>query len=273
MHVFQSFTYEEVQGFKFGYQPIGKPAMYSHIYFVDGLLIDTGHRMVRKKVSECLQKLPIEQVFITHHHEDHSGNIEEVKKLTPKPPVYASEACCKLMKKPPKLSFAQKITWGDRPAQPDLTPRYDSIETPRFSFRMIPIPGHASDMYALYEPTQKWLFSADLYINTYIDYFIDNESMTYQIDSIRRVLQLDFEPMFCGHKPQLNNGKQKLEQKLQFLEAFFEQVAAEYAQGYGAEEIFKRLKLKENWPVRLLSGGKLSKLNMVRAVVQALEKK
>ncbi|MGD1891098.1 MAG: hypothetical protein ACFB15_10960 [Cyclobacteriaceae bacterium] len=77
--------------------------------------------------------------------------------------------------------------------------------------------------------------------------------------------------MFCSHKPQLKNGKQQLAKKLKFLESFFNDVSVLYQQGYSANEIFKSLKLKENWVVRVLSGGKLSKLNMVKSVIRDLE--
>jgi len=266
----QSFEHEEVLGFKFGYSPIGKPTMFAHIYFVDGLLIDTGQSHARKSVIAATKDLKVEQIFITHHHEDHTGNINEIKALH-NCEVYASEPCCQMMKAPPKLSFAQKITWGNRPSQEDLIPKYETIETDNFSFNLIPIFGHAPDMFALYETNKKWLFSADLYINSYIDYFLKDESMADQIASTRKILELDFDVLFCSHKSQLENGKQKLTKKLHFLEPFFNDVSTLYKEGYSASEIFKRLKLKENQVVNLLSGGSLSKLNMVKSVIRDIE--
>ncbi len=268
--IFQSFNHEEVVGLKFGYQPIGKPRLFSHIYFVDGLLIDTGQSKVRSAIISEVSKLAVEQIFITHHHEDHTGNIAEVKELHACN-GYASERCCQMMKDPPRLSFAQKIIWGDRAGQPDLILKYDTIETNKFSFHIISIPGHAPDMVALYEPNRQWLFSADLYINSYIDYILTDESIADQIASIRKILQLDFKEMFCSHKPQLRNGKQQLAKKLNFLESFFNEVSVLYQQGYSANEIFRSLRLKENWVVRVLSGGKLSKLNMVKSVIRDLQ--
>ncbi|MGD1891099.1 MAG: MBL fold metallo-hydrolase [Cyclobacteriaceae bacterium] len=180
MIISESFEHEEVVGFKFGYQPIGKPRLFSHIYFVDGLLIDTGQSNVRSTITSKVKELSVEQIFITHHHEDHTGNIAEIKELHGCN-AYASERCCQMMKDPPKLSFAQKIAWGDRASQSDLIPKYDTVETNNFSFNIIPIPGHAPDMVALYEPNRQWLFSADLYINSYIDYFLADESIADQI--------------------------------------------------------------------------------------------
>ena len=272
MVIAESFKHEEIVGLKFGYQAIGKPRLFTHVYFVDGLLIDTGQSNVRSVVKSEAKKLAVEQTFITHHHEDHTGNVEAIQELHDCD-VYASQRCCQMMKDPPKLSFAQKITWGDRAAQTDLIPKHDTIETSRFSFNIIPIPGHAPDMVALYEPNRQWLFSADLYINSYIDYVLTDESIADQIASIRKILKLDFKEMFCSHKPQLKNGKQQLAKKLNFLESFFNDVSVLYQKGYSANEIFRSLQLKENWVVKILSGGSLSKLNMVKSVIRDLEQK
>ncbi|MTB53461.1 MBL fold metallo-hydrolase [Lewinella sp. W8] len=270
MLITHSFTHQEVLGLKFGYQTIGRPRLFSHLYFVDGLLIDTGHSRVRHHVQSASEGLGIEQILITHHHEDHTGNLRALK-ARHQCPVYASPLCCQIMHSPPPLSLAQQITWGNRPPQRDLIPKVERIETHRFTFDLIPIPGHAPDMVALYEPNRRWLFSADLYINSYIDYFLADESMAEQIASTKRILELDFDVMFCGHKPQLSNAKRQLTKKLHFLEAFFQDVATLHQRGCSDREIFRRLSLKENWFVRLLSGGKLSKFNMVKSVIRDVE--
>lgn len=267
---FTSFSHEEVTGLRFGYHPYGKPQLYTYLYYVDGLLIDTGQSKARQRILAETKALTVEQIFITHHHEDHSGNIRALQELH-NCEVFASKACCAIMKNPPKLSLAQKLTWGRRPAYPDLIPKNGSIKTDQFSFDVIPIPGHASDMVALYEPTRKWLFSADLYINSYIDYMLDNESIADQITSTRKILELDFEQMFCSHRPRLQNGKEHLAKKLNFLESFFQDVALLHEKGFTAVEIFKQLKLKENHFVKILSLGSLSKLNMVKSVIRDLE--
>lgn len=262
-----SFKYNEVLGMKFGYGLLSKPKMFVHTYFVDGLLIDTGQSRCRKQVLSTIKNLALEQVVITHYHEDHSGNISGVKQLFDIP-FYASEACCEIMKNPPNISFPQKILWGNREAQHDLIPLGDIIKTKQFNFETHAIPGHASDMIALYEPERKWLFSADLYVNDYIAYFLKEESMGTQIQSIRKILNLDFDVLFCSHNPQMQGGKQKLKNKLAFFESFFEQVKTYYDKGYTAKEAFTQLKLKEHGYIKLFSNNNLSKLNMVNSIIR-----
>lgn len=270
MLIQQSFTYEEVLGFKLGYAPFGKPSMFSHCYFVDGLLIDTGHHRARNAVQKIAKSLPIEQIYVTHHHEDHTGNLALLQKQF-NCPTYSSEQCATLMKNPPVLTFAQWMVWGSRRAYPVLQPKQHVIQTPQFTFEIIPIPGHAQDMVALYERERQWLFSADLYIHAYISYFTADEKIVEQIQSIRSILELDFKALFCGHSPQLKDAKNRLSDKLLFLEDFYEKAKHLHQKGYTEKEIFKQMNLKENWYVKVLSGGYLSKMNMVRSVLQSLE--
>ncbi len=270
MKTVDSFKHNEVLGMKFGHGLFSKPKMFVHTYFIDGLLIDTGQSNCRRQVLSAIKDLNVEQVLITHYHEDHSGNIKGVKQLFDVP-VYASEKCCEIMKNPPRISLPQKILWGNREAQHNLIPLENTIETTNFTFEIHPIPGHAIDMIALYEPNRKWLFSADLYVNSYIGYFLKEESMATQIQSIKKVLNLDFEVLFCSHNPQFKGGRKLLEKKLVFFENFFESVRVLHDKGFSPKEIFKHLGLKEHGYIKQFSSNSLSKFNMVNSVVRDIE--
>lgn len=267
----KSYHFEDVRYFKFAYHPIGEPFLCVYIYYLDGLLIDTGQPKARKTILKALDDLAVEQVFLTHHHEDHTGNVPAITRKF-QCPAYAPSKCCELMKAPPPLSFAQQMIWGNRPPNPNILAKDDLIETTNYTFRQIPIPGHAEDMVALYEPNKGWLFSADLFVNSYIGYFLKNESVTQQISSIKRVLDLEFDVLFCSHNPRLHDGRKKLEQKLHYLEDFYGKVAVEFQKGLSSKQIFKQLKLKEHGYTYLLSHGELSKLNMVRSAMRDYRK-
>ena len=126
-------------------------------------------------------------------------------------------------------------------------------------------------MVALYEPDRKWLFSADLYVTSRTGYFLKNESMARQIESMKKILELDFKAMFCSHNPKLENPKQKLRQKLDNFESFFDEVSTLHHKGHSAKEIFKILNLKEQWLIKSLSFGELSRLNMVESVIRDIK--
>lgn len=244
--------------------------MMSHVYFVDGMLIDTGHTRMRRTIVRILSQLPVKHIFLTHYHEDHSGNLHPLVKHF-QCPVYASARTAEIMKAPPAISPAQAISWGNRPAFEDIIPIENEIQTLNHTFQIIPIPGHAPDMVALYEPNKKWLFSADLYVHHYIRYFLSDESMLQQIQSINRILHLDFDVLLCSHAPQFKGGKQLLQKKLHFFEQFFSDVQGLYQQGYSAEEIGRQMRLKENKILTILSRGSLTPMNMVRSVIRDLQ--
>lgn len=265
-----TFEYQQIKAFKFGYHPFTRPKLHVHIYFVDGLLIDTGQSRMQKDVISNLRHLEVNQIFISHHHEDHSGNIAEIHDLY-KCPVFASPRCCELMQSPPKISFAQKMVWGDRPPFKEIRPVPNELKTKNYYFQVIPIPGHAEDMLALYEPNHKWLFSADLYINSYISYFLKDESMRKQMESMRSILKLDFETMFCSHNPKMTGGKAQVKKKLDYFESFFDQVSTYHQKGYGVNQIMKEMELKEQKLIKMLSGGMLSKANMVASAIRDLK--
>ena len=222
---------------------------------------------MKQQALEKITPLPVEQIFITHYHEDHNGNLEDFQAHF-NCPSYASPTCVEIMKKPPRISIPQQLTWGNRPPNTALIPKEGVLETDNHAFEIIPIPGHSIDMMGLYERSQGWFFSADLWVSEYIRYFLYSESMQTQIESIRSVLSLEFDVMLCGHNPQLENVKQKLANKLQFLEDFYGKVAALYHTGRSPASIMKHMGLKEDWKLRIISMGHLSTINMVRAVIQ-----
>ena len=231
MQITKHFNYPPVQGFQFGSSLFGKPKMYVYSYFVDGLLIDTGHSNARKMIMSHLTKLPIEQIFITHHHEDHNGNLVALQKHF-NVPAYAYPLCKKIMENPPKISFSQWMLWGNTAPNKNILPIEEVIHTPNYHFQLIPIPGHARDMVALYEATEGWLFSADLYVYDYIKFCLENESIAQQITSLKRVLALDFDLLFCSHNPKMKNAKMHLRRKLNFLENFYQSVVKWHEQGH-----------------------------------------
>jgi len=261
-----SFTHQATTGFKFGSK------MSVHVYFIDGLLIDTGHVHMRKQICTELKSLPVDQMLITHHHEDHSGNTDAVQQLF-NCPVYASAKCAEIMRSPPSISPAQYMTWGKYDPYHNFKLVGDKLKTEKYTFDIIPIPGHAVDMIALYEKEQGWLFSADLYVYHRIKYFMRAESMARQIESLKKILTLDFDQMYCSHNPQLDTDpKSLLQMKLDFFEGFYDQVSRFYQKGQSTRQIMKTMGLKESWNIRLLSLGGLSTLNMIKSVMRDEEK-
>ena len=245
----------------------GEPHVLVNSFLLDGLLIDSGHPRMGNFFIDKLRLHAISKCIITHHHEDHSGNARLVsKKLNI--PTYASPRCVEILKKPPRVSPIQYVTWGQNKSA-DLIPLVlsERIETNNYSFEIIETPGHAEDMIALYEPQKGWLFSSDNYLNSYINLFMDNEDMSDHIRSLKKLIELDFDVLLCNHNPQFRNGKAYLRSKLQFLVEFTRKVNERASNGMNEIQIMKDMNLKEG-NAKIVSLGKLSQLNMVKAAMK-----
>lgn len=267
MKLSKKFQHEDIQAFKFGFSWIGAPKMFVHVYFINGLLIDTGPRNMQSEVFEAVKELPVEKIFVTHYHEDHSGNIDLLQSHF-NCPVYCSALCKEIMASPPSITLTQKMIWGNRPPYKNFIVEENRITTPEYAFELIPIPGHAPDMFGLFEKTKGWFFSADVWVWDYIRYFLRTESMKTQIESLKRVRELDFEVLLCSHNPQFKGVKERIQNKIDFFENFTAQVLKYHQQGYSPKAIMKQMHLKENWQTKILSGGFFSTLNMVRSVIR-----
>lgn len=238
-------------------------------YFVDGLLIDTGPGKLHAQVLSDLLPLPIEQIFLTHHHEDHTGNLASIHAVLPEVPMYAHPTCISIIQDPPKVCLAERLTWGVHTAVQGIQPVGATLSTFKYTFTPIYTPGHAIDHLALYEPQEGWLFSGDLYVHPYITYFVANECMATQMASLKKLIALDFDRLLCSHSTVQKNGKALLEQKLQFFQTFSGRVRYWHKQGYTAPQIMRKMKIKERWLIHVLSSGWLSALNMVQSVLRA----
>lgn len=262
---------DPIQRFRFVVENSGsKPRMGVHAFFVDGLLIDTGHSNAKKRVLKAFEKLAIEQIILTHHHEDHTGNLHALKQIKDYP-VYAHQTCVQLMESPPPVCFVERKTWGANTAVQGIRPVGKTIETEHYKFHIIHTPGHSEDHICLYEANRGWLFSGDLYVHHYIRYFMATESVVQQIQSLKTVLELDVQRFFCSHSFKEDLFQERFSKKLQFLENFQGNVLQLHQKGLRPAKIMKVLGMKEKWMIRLLSGGWLSGLNMVRSVIRDAE--
>lgn len=270
MNVITESFFEDIKMWKMGSNAFGRPQMYVYSYLINGLLIDTGQPRVKKDFVERLKPETIDRIVLTHHHEDHSGNVEAIKKAK-RINAYASPLCCEYMLSPKRVEPARWMTWGQH-TKANLIPFENSIiNTEQYKFEIIHTPGHAADQISLYEANKGWLFSGDIYINDYIKIYMRDEVMLDQIQSLEKLIALDFDVLLCNHQPTFSNGKDKLISKLQFLNTYYGNVKAEYKQGKNLKEIMEAMNLKDNRFQKVLTFGQLSQKNMVLSALKTIK--
>ncbi len=258
-------TYEEVQGIKFPVNPIVK-YMSVYIYYIDGLLIDTGPRLGKRKLAKIYKDWDINQVAITHYHSDHTGMVkwlERHKKLD----IFCSEETIHIVNHRWELSTFEKLfstRFNGRVYE-------DMLRTPNFSFIPIKTPGHTDDHTALYEPNKGWLFTGDLYVSPFPKVCLKEESISDYISSLDQLTKLDVSTIFCAHEGIISNGKKMLKKKHMYLEKMRNEVVRLHGLGFDDRAIVKKL-LPDKVKLEVLTFGSFSRLHFVRSCYRDLEK-
>ena len=263
MSVHQRFQHEDLEAIRVGRFKHGIFTSFI-VYRLGGTLIDCGPNNQWRYVKPFVQEKPLEQLILTHHHEDHSGNAAAIKKLTGITAI-APEPTRELIKVPlANSTFAQKLIWGT-PGLIEADPLSETLTTSGGEpITKIFAPGHASDMHCYVLPERGWLFSADLYIANRLKIIRADENVSTLLESIRKVLSHDFETILCPHRGVVPDGKKRLQEKHDFIVNLADQAQTLTHKGHGLIDVTERLLGKEDW-VAKMSFYDFSKRNLIRS--------
>ncbi len=256
------FQHADVEGLRVG-RFAGRLNTTCVLYRLGDAIIDTGPANQWSVVRGFIEERDIAKVIVTHHHEDHSGNLASIGDATGAR-AYAPVASRRRLAHGFVLRPYQHIVWG-RPRSAKTSVLPEALELAG-GFRLVPIsaPGHSSDMTCYLEPERGWLFSGDLYVSSKTIYLRQDEDLRLHLQSLRDILQLQFETVFCSHRGVLNSGRSAIQRKLEFLENLREEVGRLRDQGIGVPEITRRLLGREDM-MTLITGFHYSKKNLIRA--------
>ena len=259
--------FADVELFRFGYALIGKPWFNVYCFIFDKVLIDTAQAHCKEKVRATFKEKPIERILLTHFHEDHSGNVA-ILAVEHQAEVFAHSITQEKIKKGFDLYPYERVLFGYvKPYQSHIHNFPDIIETPHHQLLPIYTPGHSDDHTVFLEPNKGWLFSGDLFVGIKIRVFRKGEKFWRQIESFKKVLEYDFDMLFCGHHPRLKDGKQQLQAKLQYFEDFGGNARNFHRKGLSVPEIMQAMQLSENHLMRILLSNDVSVRNMVEAAL------
>jgi glyoxylase-like metal-dependent hydrolase (beta-lactamase superfamily II) len=238
----------------------GRPAYTVEAYLVDGLLIDTGCPATAAELVAWCRERDVRQAVNTHHHEDHAGGnaaLQQGLNL----PIAAPPASLPILADFPRLQFYRRAVWG-QPADVRIEPLGEVVETERYRFQVVPAPGHSPDQVCLFEPEQGWLFSGDLFIHQRARYLRADEDALGTIASLRRILELRPQKLFCAHAGVVEDGAAALQAKIDFWEDIREQARALRSRGLSLDEISRQALGAEGLLTRFTLGH-FSKLNLI----------
>lgn len=255
-------SYDTVRFFRMARTIAGRGFYWTGVYFIDGLLIDSGPPNMRAEAERLFRELGVRRCVTTHHHEDHSGNNALLADRFGVV-AFAHPLGIERLAGPAPLHFYRKFAWGSPQPSP-AQPLGDVIDTEQFKFDVIHTPGHADDHVVLHERDRGWVFSGDLYLSSRVKVLRADEDVFALMDSLSRVIALEPQVLFCQHRGRLERPVTLLQRKLDSLRELQDITDRLDAKGLSHAEIARALPGRDLvW--RIGTRGHFSKVNFVRA--------
>ncbi|MBS4190460.1 MBL fold metallo-hydrolase [Bacillus sp. FJAT-49705] len=204
-------------------------------YATDGIVIDAGSKSFAKQFQAFFDEQQIDALYCTHIHEDHTGCaawLQDQRKV----PVYIHKNSIAEALKKGKYPLYRQLFWGIRPPFNPL-PVPETFHSRTFNWQSIFTPGHSADHIAYLNTSTGQLFSGDLFVQVKTKVIMDSESIPQIIESIEHILTYDFKEVFCNHAGYIKDGKEKLQEKLDYLYHVTDEVKKLYQQGMSVQEI------------------------------------
>jgi glyoxylase-like metal-dependent hydrolase (beta-lactamase superfamily II) len=227
----------------------GEVIMWSYSYMIGDALFDAGCANAREEFAEALREYHVESLYISHTHEDHVGACSTLEDDVT---IYATPAATEELQNPIDLSEFFRTVWGQPDPVSKIEPMPDEFDIGDFHFDVIPLPGHKADMVGFYEPNRKWLFSADAVpVPTRKKIAMPDENIAELIVTLERIYEMDLEILFDSHRGPIENPKEHIKARIDFLKEFRSQARALHAEGKSIEEIQESLELDGPWYLEL----------------------
>ena len=247
-----------------GFVSLGPVTLNVFCFEMDGVLIDTGAKSILHAFKPFFEEMDVDQVMITHNHEDHTGAAAYLQKHYHLP-VFMNELSIPEGKEKASYPLYRKIFWGVRdPFQ--AVPIANTFDSRHATWDVIATPGHKEDHLSFLNRETGQLFSGDLYVHPRTKVILRNESIPTIINSLRKMITYDFGEMFCCHAGYVQDGKKALHKKLDYLTSFQEEVIHLHDKGWNEKEIQHKM-LPKKYPITYLSRGEWNSSHMIRSIL------
>ena len=227
-------------------------------YLTRGALIDTGFPAVATAVAEFLEHHRPAGIVLTHHHEDHAGNLELVAKRGIA--VAAAAQTVSLLRAGEPHAFYRLFTWG---AMARLISAISPFEPAGLT--LVHTPGHSRDHHVVWDAERETLFSGDLFLGVKVRVARPEEDPRSHVDSLRAAAALRPKRLFDGHRGPVDAPVAALTAKADWIEHSIDRIDRRLDAGWPDRRIARDVMGRED-PTYYFSGGDLSRVNFVRAV-------
>ncbi|MDW0117652.1 MBL fold metallo-hydrolase [Sporosarcina thermotolerans] len=235
-----------------------------HCFEVDGVLIDTGAHALSKEFNAFFTEADVDQVVVTHSHEDHTGGAAHLQKIYGLP-ILMNGISIEECRQKADYPLYRQLFWGKRrPFQ--AKPIGETFTSRNATWDVIETPGHAKDHLSFLNQETGQLFSGDLYVHPKTKLILREESIPQIISSLQHVLTYDFEELFCCHAGYVKDGRRALLNKLSYLQELRDRIYSLEKQGYGEQEIHSLI-FKKKYPMTRFSSGEWDSIYIVRSIL------
>jgi len=262
----------------------------------DGVAIDPGSTRMRRALERQLRRLPeaaIRAVSVTHHHEEHSCNLNWLSSRA-SAPLYVGDATAAVLRSPPLLPRIRRWMIGQPPPLSEpFRILQGEMPSATGTLEVIAAPGHSDDHIVLYDRREKLLIAGDTFMGAYFSAPNPDVDSRKWIRTLERMLELEIEILVEGHGfihtlrrdvpdfPGLvvrRHPREEILEKLRFFEWLRSQIEAGFLEGlplravevtcfpWGHTHAWEQFANDEL--SRILSGGHWSRTELVRSFVR-----
>lgn len=231
-------------------------------YLVRGVLVDCGFPRAGPELRPFLESQRLRGAMLTHHHEDHAGNIVELARRGI--PIALAPETRRAVEDPPALHLYQRWAWGrPEPLRDPITPFVPDDLT------LVPTPGHCSDHHVVWDAADGTVFGGDLYLGVKVRLARPEEDHRALVGSLRRVMALGPARLFDGHRGLVADPVAALTAKVSWLEETIGAIESRHRAGDSESEVLRSVFRREAFSAYVTLGD-LSRRNFVRSVVAGI---
>ena len=244
----------------------GRELLAVHCFAVGDTLVDAGLACYADEVAAFAHERRASRALVTHHHEDHIGAVARL--VEQGVAVLGAPPTARLVRDGFPIRFYQHVVWGKAPPARIAPLGGGEVALGPHVARVVPAPGHCADQIALHVPAEGWLFSGDAFLDERVKVFRRDEDFAATVATLERFLALDFDALFCAHRPRPTGGKAAIGRKLAWLREVEGRVRALAARGLPPRAIARELpQPRRGAALGAIAFGDFSVENLVRSIL------